>query len=117
MIQKSDNQDLEFIVSPIIVDEVTMDPTQTSWKLKMWTNSSSSIVIEHSNGEVTSSGEIETNCVVSSTDIRIYAKGSKTPFGKGNLHAGIALFTDNANFPDGKQVIKTLDVNTGIEIV
>ncbi|MEG1573745.1 MAG: hypothetical protein RR293_06665 [Bacteroidales bacterium] len=117
MIKKSDNQDIEFIVSPLVLDNTPVNPLTTSWKLEMWTGSNNKIIIERSDGEPLSTGQIEAKCTSSASDIRIYAKGSKTPYGKGNLYALFTLYAYNVNFPDGKQIIKTLDINTNIIII
>ncbi|MEG1998737.1 MAG: hypothetical protein RR015_01830 [Bacteroidales bacterium] len=117
MIQKADNQDLEFIVSPLTVDDKPINPINTSWRLELWAYSNRKLIVEAENGIYKSIGVILANCIASDRDIRVYAKGSETPFGRGNIRACFTLFANNQNFPAGKQVIKTLEINTKIQIV
>lgn len=113
-----DGQDLDITLRNIAIDGEPIDLTDVRFTVKLWTRDyGNMVVIEHDEYDNVCKGKIPANIVIEGNEVHIYAQASKAPLGPGSLMCSMEFVFDNENFPEGEQVVKTLDIDSHVQII
>lgn len=105
-----DFQDIEFTINLYDNNAQKLSPRNISWSVEIFGYNKKNIKIKYTNNVLENLGEIESNTVIYDDCVKIFAKSSKTGFGKGELKSQTIIYLPNSNFGDNVQVVRICEI-------
>lgn len=109
-----DGQDITLRVTAPTLDEANIDFDEYDWDVEI-VGSKHNVIMQKRQSSIKSCGNIVASASTEAPEgstkhsvLNIFAKSSEIPFGKGGLMASMTIYCENTNFPDNKQVLKTI---------